>query len=220
MTDALPLVHAVTDDDVLARPDALERMRAVMRVLGPRGALHLRGPRTSTARQFSLAVPLAAEQTRGGAWLVINDRVDLALATAARAAQLTSRSLSMRQARTLAPAAHLKLGASVHDPNEANFACKDGADWLVAGHVFATPSHPGTPGRGLGLIRDVLAVAKEGRVPVVAIGGILPEHVAMLRDAGAYGVAVIRGIWGADDAALAAGRYLSAYDDAGRAAPS
>src|SRR5262249_3195708 len=89
----------------------------------PPPARALRGCGTGAGRQCALAVALAAEPTRGGAWLVINDRVDLALATAARAAQLTSRSLSMRQARTLAPAAQLKLGASVHDPNEANFAC-------------------------------------------------------------------------------------------------
>lgn len=213
--DALPVVHAVTDDDVLARDDALERLRGVMRALGARGALHLRGPRTTAVRQFDLAVPLAAEQARGGCWLVINDRVDLALAVGARAAQLTSRSLSVRQARALAPAATLRLGASVHDANEANFAGKDGADWFVAGHVFETPSHPGAPGRGVGLIRDVLAVAA---APVIAIGGIHPEHVAMLRGAGAHGVAVIRGIWAADDAAEAAGRYLSAYDDAARPA--
>ena len=212
----MPVVHAVTDDDVLARADALEVMRSVMRALGARGALHVRGPRTTAARQFDLAVPLAAEQQRGGAWLVVNDRVDLALAAGVRAAQLTSRSLTVRQARSLTPAASLRLGASVHDANEANFAGKDGADWLVAGHVFETPSHPGAPGRGVGMIREVIAAAA---APVIAIGGVLPEHVAMLRAAGAHGVAAIRGIWAADDAAAAAARYLSAYDDAARPGP-
>ena len=209
-------MHAVTDDDVLARPDALERLRAVMRALGARGALHLRGPRTPVSRQFDLAVPLAAEQAKGGAWLVVNDRVDLAMAAGARAAQLTSRSLTVRQARSLAPAAQLRLCASVHDVTEATFAADDGADWLVAGHVFETPSHPGQPGRGLGIITDVIAAAAAHAVPVIAIGGVLPEHVAMLRAAGAHGVAVIRGIFGEDDAAAAAQRYLSAHDDAAR----
>jgi len=209
--DALPVVHAVTDDDVLAREDALDRLRGVMRALGARGALHLRGPHTTAARLFHLAVPLAAEQLRGGAWLVVNDRVDLALAAGARAAQLTSRSLTVRQARALAPATALRLGASVHGAVEAGFASKDGADWIVTGHVFETPSHPGAPGRGIGHIKDVLAATT---TPVIAIGGVRPEHTAMLRAAGAYGIAVIRGIWGEDDAAAAARRYLSAYDDA------
>jgi thiazole tautomerase (transcriptional regulator TenI) len=211
--DAVPVVHAVTDDEVLARPDALERMRAVMRALGPRGALHLRGPHTPASRQFDLAVPLAAEQVRGGAWLVVNDRVDLALAAGARAAQLTSRSLTVRQARALSPAGTLRLGASVHGVAEATFAAADGADGLVAGNVFETRTHPGAPGRGIGLVREVLAAAT---VPVIAIGGVLPEHVRMLRAAGVAGVAAISGIWGADDAAAAAARYLSAHDDAPR----
>ena len=215
--DAIPVVHAITDDDVLALEDALDRLRSVMRALGARGALHLRGPHTSTARLFHLAVPLAAEQLRGGAWLVVNDRVDLALACGARAAQLTSRSLSVRQARALAPAASLRLGASVHGAVEAGFAAKDGADWIVTGHVFETPSHPGVPGRGVGLIREVLAATT---TPVIAIGGVLPEHTRMLRAAGAYGIAAIRGIWGEDDAAAAARRYLSAYDDASGSGPA
>ena len=212
--DGLPVVHAVTDDDVLAREDALDRLRGVMRALGARGALHLRGPHTAAARLFHLAVPLAAEQLRGGAWLVVNDRVDLA--AGARAAQLTSRSLSVRQARALTPATTLRLGASVHGAVEAGFASKDGADWIVTGHVFETPSHPGVPGRGLGHIREVLAATT---TPVIAIGGVLPEHVHMLRAAGAYGIAAIRGIWGEDDAAAAAQRYLSTYDDASGSGP-
>lgn len=216
-SDAIPVLHAVTDDAVLAREDAFERLRDVMRALGARGALHLRGPHTAAVRLFDLAVPLAAEQLRGGAWLVVNDRVDLALAAGARAAQLTSRSLTLRQARALAPAAALRLGASVHGAAEAGFASTDGADWIVTGHVFETPSHPGVPGRGIGLIREVLAVAT---TPVIAIGGVLPEHAAMLRAAGAYGVAAIRGIWGEDDAAAAARRYLSAYDDASGSGPA
>jgi len=213
----VPVVHAVTDDDVLAREDALDRLRAVMRALGARGALHLRGPHTPAARLFGLAVPLVAEQQRSGAWLVVNDRVDLALAAGAHAAQLTSRSLTVRQARALAPVRTLRLGASVHDANEANFAAKDGADWLVAGHVFETPSHPGAPGRGLGLIRGILASAA---APVIAIGGIVPAHVAMLVAAGAHGVAAIRGIWAAEDAAAAAAEYLSAYEHAARPGPA
>jgi thiazole tautomerase (transcriptional regulator TenI) len=51
-------------------------------------------------------------------------------------------------------------------------------------------------------------------VPVVAIGGVRPEHCAVLRNAGVYGLAVIRGIWDAANAEQAASDYLSAYDNA------
>jgi thiazole tautomerase (transcriptional regulator TenI) len=81
----------------------------------------------------------------------------------------------------------------------------------VAGHVFATTSHPGEEGRGLSFLR---AVSNAVSIPVVAIGGVRPEHCRLLRESGAYGLAVIRGIWGATNAERAASDYLSAYDDA------
>ena len=67
-------------------------------------------------------------------------------------------------------------------------------------------------GRGEDFIADVVWHVP---TPVIAIGGILPENVPSLRRAGAYGVAVIRGIWGAADAAAAASDYLSRYDTDG-----
>jgi thiazole tautomerase (transcriptional regulator TenI) len=144
-----------------------------------------------------------------GAWLIVNDRVDLAIGCRARGAQLTSRSLRVADARLAAPA--LAVGASVHSLDEARAAAAEGASWLVAGHVFATATHPGEEGRGLPFLRAVAAAVE---VPIVAIGGVRPEHCAVLREAGAYGLAVIRGIWDAANAERAASDYLSAYDDA------
>jgi thiamine monophosphate synthase len=86
-----------------------------------------------------------------------------------------------------------------------------GANWLVAGHVFATASHPGEAERGLPFVTRLVDGA---RVPVVAIGGVRPEQCAALRAVGVYGVAVIRGIWDAANAERAASDYLSAYDHA------
>ena len=140
---------------------------------------------------------------------MINDRIDLALACRARGAQLTSRSLTVADARRAAPS--LALGASVHGVEEGRVAAAQGANWLVAGHVFATASHPGEPERGLSFVRGLVEAAG---VPVLAIGGVRPEHNAALRDAGVYGVAVIRGIWDAANAERAASDYLSAYDNA------
>ena len=77
--------------------------------------------------------------------------------------------------------------------------------------MFATSTHPGQEGRGLPFLR---AVAQAVSIPVVAIGGVRPEHCRVLRETGAYGLAVIRGIWDAPNAERAASDYLSAYDDA------
>jgi len=85
----------------------------------------------------------------------------------------------------------------------------DGIAWLVAGHIFTTPSHPGEPPRGSALLRDICAAVS---APVIAIGGIRAVDVPLLLGAGAYGVAAIRGIWRAADADRAAAEYLSAHD--------
>ncbi|MEO6526408.1 MAG: thiamine phosphate synthase [Gemmatimonadaceae bacterium] len=209
LSAAIPLVHAVTSDEIVARDDFIDVACAVMSALGARGALHLRAGRVPAARLQSLAEGLEAAQAITGAWLVINDRVDLALAVRARGAQLTSRSLTVADARRAAPG--LALGASVHDMAEGRAAVAQGADWLVAGHVFATPSHAGEPERGLPFVRGLVETAG---VPVLAIGGVRPDHCAMLREAGVHGVAVIRGIWDAVNAEQAASDYLSAYDNA------
>ena len=205
----IPVVHAVTSDEIVARADFLDVACAVMSALGSRGALHLRAGRATAARLQGLAAGLEAAQAVTGAWLVVNDRLDLALACRARGAQLTSRSLRVADARRAAPA--LAVGASVHSLAEARAAAEEGASWLVAGHVFATATHPGDEGRGLPFVRAIAAVVD---VPIVAIGGVKPEHCAVLRQAGAYGLAVIRGIWDAANAERAASDYLSAYDDA------
>jgi thiamine-phosphate diphosphorylase len=203
----VPRLHAVTTDEILARPDFLDRARAVMRAVGPRGAVHLRGHGTTAARLHALARALAPLQS-GGGWLVVNDRVDVALAAGARGVQLTSRSMRTADARRVAP--ELAVGASVHAAAEASVAAAEGAAWVVAGNVAATPTHPGAEPRGRDFLRAVVAAA--GAVPVVAIGGVRPDDVPALRAAGAHGVAAIRGVWDAADAERAAIAYLSSYD--------
>lgn len=206
-TVLVPVVHAVTSDEIVGRADFIDVACGVMSVLGQRGALHLRAPRLGAARLHELAEALAAAQSITGAWLVVNDRVDVALAVRARGAQLTSRSLLTADARHAAPA--LALGASVHSVAEGLEAAHAGADWLVVDHAFA----PAT-GDGVGATR-IERLAATVAVPLVAIGGIRPRHCRALRMAGAHGVAVIRGIWDAPNAERAASDYLSCHDEAG-----
>ncbi len=203
----IPVLHAVTNDEVLARPDFLDRAGAIMEAMGPRGAIHLRGHGISAARLHGLALALSLAQRTTGAWLVVNDRVDIAMTVRARGVQLTTRSMTTLDARRIAHG--LAVGASVHGLEEAAIAAQAGADWLVAGHVYETTTHPDAPGKGPALISRITSAID---VPLIAIGGIQPEHVPFLRRAGAHGVAVIRGIWGAPNAERAAIDYFSAYD--------
>lgn len=211
----LPIVHAVTTPDLLLGADFARRAAAVMAALGRRGAVQLRGAEVPARRLLAVALELAPLQAETGCWLVVNDRLDVARAAAARGVQLTSRSMTVADARRVAPG--LPIGASIHSVEEARIAADAGADWLVAGHVFQTESHPGEEERGMPFLAAVCAASP---VPVIAIGGITPADVPALRAAGSHGVAVIRGIWGASDPERAATDYLSAYDaDAGSGRP-
>lgn len=204
---SVPPLHVVTDDAVLDRPDVLDVARSLMTAGGPRLAFHLRGPATSGGRLEALAAVLARARTRSGAWLVVNDRVDVAAVVGADGVQLGARSLDVEAAHRVAPG--VRVGVSVHDPRAA--ARVAGADWLIGGTIWATPSHPGRPGGGAGHLAALVAAAS---APVVAIGGVTPERVAQARGAGAAGVAAIRGVWDARDPVDALDAYLSAWSDA------
>ena len=183
-----PIVHAVTDSGTVAHEGFLERASAVMRTLGPRGALHLRSSRISGREFHEIAVLLAAHQASTGCWLIVNDRVDVALAVGARGIQLASHSLRVAEARAAAP--DVPIGASIHSVEEAIEAESAGAAWCVAGTVFETPSHAGRPPARVQFIADVV---KAVRIPVIAIGGVTPDDVPALVKAGAHGIATIRG---------------------------
>jgi len=206
VVERVPVLHAVTNDEIVARPDFFERARRVMHAGGARVAVHVRAPRLHGRELHELATRIAALQTETGAWAVVNDRADVALTSGARGVQLTSRSMLPADARQFAPS--LWIGASVHSQRDAREAADGGAGWLVAGHVFETESHQGEAGRGIAFIERLAA---EHSLPIIAIGGIRPEHVADLRSAGAHGIAVIRGVWNSSDAGASVIDYLSAH---------
>ncbi len=141
--------------------------------------------------------------------LVVNDRVDVALAVDADAVQRTSTSLSIGDIRAVA-GQRLRIGASVHSLAEALDAERAGADWIVFGPIFDTPSKRrfGAP-QGLAALRSVTG---QVRLPVVAIGGITPERVSDVLAAGATGVAVISAILSADSPGKVTREFLAALD--------
>ena len=205
-----PIVHAVTDSNTVAQEGFLERASAVMRSLGPRGALHLRSSRISGREFHEIALELAAHQESTGCWLIVNDRVDVALAVGARGIQLASHSLRVPEALAAAP--QVPIGASIHSVEEAIEAERAGAAWCVAGTVFETPSHAGRPTARVKFIADV---ARAIEVPVIAIGGVTPDDVPALIEAGAHGIATIRGAgWEHAGGGFIepVTRYISAYD--------
>jgi thiamine-phosphate pyrophosphorylase len=121
--------------------------------------------------------------------------------------QRTSASLPVDDIRKVA-GSRLRIGASVHSLEDAVDAELKGADWVTFGPVYETPSkRPYGPPQGL---ERLAAVTRGLRIPVIAIGGITPERVREVRQAGARGIAVISGILAAASPADATGRFLKA----------
>jgi thiamine-phosphate pyrophosphorylase len=118
--------------------------------------------------------------------VVINDRLDIALASGADGVQLRGDSIAVAAARRLAPPGYL-VGRSIHRVDEA-IAAGD-ADYLVAGTVFATTSK-GDLRRVLGA-EGLRAITAAASAPVLAIGGMTLENIAEAATAGAAGVAAI-----------------------------
>ena len=215
----IPKLHVVTDDEILARPDFETRAREVFEVfeareladeddVGGSVALHIRGAGTTGRRLSRLARMLCERAAASGVLLVVNDRLDVALAVGAAGVHLGARSLPPAEARRLLGAGRL-LGVSVHSASEAVEATESGADYLFVGTLFETLSHPEAVARGpefLGL------VASRIDLPLVGIGGVTPERAVTVLRSGGHGVAVIRGIWDAPSPPDAVKAYLDAVE--------
>lgn len=200
----LPRLHAATDAAVLALDDLGVRAAALASV-GAAIALHVRD-RAATGRALAAAARrLAALARPAEAAVFVNGRPDLAAAIGGHGVQLAADDLAPADARRLLPQGW--VGRSVHSRAEAEAAQREGVDYLLVGSIFATPSHPDRAPAGLELVRDCAALG----LPVIAIGGMTPARAAEAREAGAWGVAAIRGLWLAPDPARAAMEFLDAW---------
>ena len=205
MHGAVPTLHALTNDVVLANLGFVAAATAVMHACRSRVAIHLRGSQTTAHRMLELALELRVVGEQTGSWVLINDRVDIAMVAGVTGAQLTSRSLTLADARRIAPT--MVIGASVHATADAWMTAHSGATFIVAGPSADDASHGADP---IDFLQRVVEAADD--CPVIAVGGITPERVHAVVRAGATGIAAVRGIW-LHDAVAAARRYLAAYDE-------
>ncbi|WP_379164359.1 thiamine phosphate synthase [Paenibacillus sp. sgz5001063] len=163
--------------------------------------IHLREKHRSAVELLGMAEQLLRAGIPASR-LVINDRLDIALAVGAGAVQLAWHSLPPAAARTAAPG--LRLGRSVHSAAEAAEAGRQGSDYCLYGHVFPTGCKPGQQGRGLPLLEEVV---RSSSIPLIAIGGIDKGNADQVIRHGAAGIAVMSGICGAEDPVAAAHAY-------------
>jgi thiamine-phosphate pyrophosphorylase len=126
--------------------------------------------------------------------VLINDRLDVACAVGAAGVHLTEQSISVADARKFVrerglPASFL-VGASTHSLDSARAAADSGANYIIFGPVFSTPSKAAYgPPQG---IERLAAICRSASIPVLAIGGITSENVGECIAAGVAGIAAIR----------------------------
>jgi thiamine-phosphate pyrophosphorylase len=183
-------------------------------VAGGATALQLRDKENPGRALVATARRLVALANPAGVPVVVNDRVDVALAAGADGAHVGEDDLPVADARRLLGPERI-VGASAGTVEEARRAEQEGADYLGVGPVFPTATKADA-GEAIGLdgLGKIVAAV---RVPVVGIGGITVENAAQVILAGAAGVAVVSAVAGADDMVEATRRLRQAVDLALRA---
>jgi thiamine-phosphate pyrophosphorylase len=184
-------------------PDAVARA-----VAGGVTAVMLREPDLGAGPLLALAAEILPRVRAEGALFLVNDRIDVALACGADGVHLRRTSLAPDAARGLLPPGSL-LGVSTHEETEVRDAFAAGADYVVFGPVFATPSKAGIlEPRG---VEESARVAAAAPGPVLALGGVTPANLPELVRAGCPGAAAIRALLAAADPADAARRMRRAW---------
>jgi thiamine-phosphate pyrophosphorylase len=199
---ALPVVHLLTDRRLA--PDLAVRAAAALAGLPPgTAAIHLREKDLGGRALLDAARALAAVCRAHGQLLLVNDRVDVALAAGAAGVHLPAAGIPPADARRLLPPGAL-VGVSCHSAEDVARARDGGASYAFVSPVFDTPSKRlyGPP-IGVAELRRAAALG----LPVVALGGVTPANAPALRAAGACGVAAIRA-WLAEADPAAAVRAL------------
>lgn len=205
MTGAIDLsLYLVTDTQMCAGRGVVETVRAA--VAGGVTAVQVRDPDASGSELFELVLRVRDVIAGSGVALLVNDRVDVAMATEADGVHLGQSDLPVEQARRLV-GPEMLIGWSVSSQQELAAAQELPAatiDYLGIGPVFDTPTKPNAAtATGLDGLRQLTAAST---LPVVAIGGIHAHNAADIASTGVSGICVVSEICAADDPEAAAVR--------------
>lgn len=186
-------VYLVTDRDLLKGRKLTEVIEEA--ILGGTSIVQLREKCASSLEFYEIAKEVKKITDKYNVPLIINDRIDIALAIDASGVHLGQSDIPCSIARKILPKGKI-IGVSAHNLKEAEKALKDGADYLGCGAVFNTSTK-----------KDVTTLSYEGlkeitdniNIPVVAIGGINENNIMTLKGSGINGVAVVSSIIGKEN---------------------
>lgn len=186
-------IYLVTDDGCLQGRTLIDCVREALE--GGVTLVQYRAKTASSAEMYAEALQLKALCDSFNVPLIINDRLDIAMAVGAAGVHLGQDDLPCAAARKILGEDYL-IGVSAHNPAEVKAALQNGADYLGCGAVFGT----GTKADVQKLGTDGLAaICREKGLPVVGIGGVTADNYREVRAAGADGAAIVSGILAQSD---------------------
>jgi thiamine-phosphate pyrophosphorylase len=209
MNKQIGRLHVITDESVQDR--FTHAKLAGFAVAGGAGTIQFRDKTRCTRDSIDSARTLKRICSLAGVPLIINDRVDIALAVDADGVHLGRDDLPIPAARKLLGANKI-IGGSAGNIEDALRAQEEGADYIGFGHIFPTQSKDKpSPPVGLGALHEV---CRRVKIPIIAIGGITLEKIEPVILAGAFGAAVIGAVCASKDPEAAAAELTSAVDHA------
>lgn len=186
-------IYLVTDDGCLQGRTLIDCVREALE--GGVTLVQYRAKTASSAEMYAEALQLKALCDSFNVPLIINDRLDIAMAVGAAGVHLGQDDLPCAAARKILGEDYL-IGVSAHNPSEAKAALQNGADYLGCGAVFGTATKADVQKLGTD---GLAAICREKGLPVVCIGGVTADNYREVRAAGADGAAIVSGILAQSD---------------------
>lgn len=186
-------IHVITDGVQTVK----EIIKKILMIHEEVDFLHIR-EKTKSASEVMEIVSALLENGVSRDKIIINDRLDVVQLQQLSNIHLPGNSFSIQTVKEFMPS--LKIGRSVHTLEEAIASEKAGADYLMFGHLFATKSKANLPPRGVELLEDI---CRSVSIPVIAIGGIVPETVSKLSNIKLGGMAIMSYVMASDNPSFA-----------------
>lgn len=181
-------IYLVTDDGCLQGRALIDCVREALE--GGVTLVQYRAKTASSAEMYAEALQLKALCDSFNVPLIINDRLDIAMAVGAAGVHLGQNDLPCAAARKILGEDYI-IGVSAHNPAEPKAALQSGADYLGCGAVFGTATKADVQKLGTD---GLAAICKAKGLPVVGIGGVTADNYREVRAAGADGAAIVSGI--------------------------